>query len=504
MEEKKLAVVLKGLKKYFPGTKALDWKEDDTIEIYAGEIHGLVGENGAGKSTTFQILMGIYDMTGGAISLFGKDYKPANVHEAEEAGISIIMQQPNFAYNLSVAENIFMGQDKRFTNKLGLIDWKKQNEAAAEILKKCKYDNIKPTDILSDLGYEETKQVEIARALSSNPKVLLVDETSAAISKTSVESLYALLRELAAKGCAVIYISHFIDEVYALCDRVSILRDGKLITKMEINENVNSDIIIKNMVGRDVSLESYRSEDQSSIKDVMFELKGYSKQGSFHDIDMTVRSGEIVGIAGLGGCGSEALGKAIFGYEPADSGEMIFRSKTISPKSCLQAMKEGIGYIPKDREKEGLFLNYDSVMNISSANLKNMRKKGLIDKKKERQLAVDSIKRFLIKTPDETYPVSSMSGGNRQKVAISRWVVNNTELLIVCSPTRGVDVGAKYEIYGILEELKNQGKGIILISDEMPELIGMSDRIYCMRNGMISGELDRSEVTEELLAFRMV
>lgn len=504
MEEKKLAVVLKGLKKYFPGTKALDWKEDDTVEIYAGEIHGLVGENGAGKSTTFQILMGIYDMTAGEISLFGKDYKPANVHEAESAGISIIMQQPNFAYNLSVAENIFMGHDHQFTNKAGLIDWKKQNAAAAEILKKCKYDNIKPTDILSDLGYEETKQVEIARALSTNPKVLLVDETSAAISKKSVESLYSLLRELAAKGCAVIYISHFIDEVYELCDRVSILRDGKLITKMEINEQVSSDVIIKNMVGRDVSLESYRSEDQGSIGDVMLELKSFSKKGSFQGIDMIVRCGEIVGIAGLGGCGSETLGKAIFSYETADGGTMMFKGKQIRPKSPLQAMKAGFGYIPKDREKEGLFLNYDSVMNISSANMKNVCKRGMINHKLEKQIAVDSIKRFLIKTPDETYPVSDMSGGNRQKVAISRWVVNDSELLVVCSPTRGVDIGAKYEIYGILEELKNQGKGIILISDEMPELIGMSDRIYCMKNGVISGELSRAEVTEELLAALMV
>lgn len=504
LEDKQAAVVLKGLKKYFPGTKALDWKDEDTVEIYAGEIHGLVGENGAGKSTTFQILMGIYDMTEGEISLFGENYKPANVHEAEAAGVSIIMQQPNFAYNLTVAENIFMGHDNQFTNKMGLIDWKKQNEAAAEILKKCKYDNIKPTDVLSNLSYEETKQVEIARALSTNPRVLLVDETSAAISKKSVESLYSLLRELAANGCAVIYISHFIDEVYALCDRVSILRDGKLITKMKINEQVSSDVIIKNMVGRDVSLESYRSEDQSSIGDVMLELKDYSKKGSFDGIDLVVHSGEIIGLAGLGGCGSEALGKAIFGYEPADSGTMIYKNEKINPKSCLQAMRYGIGYIPKDREKEGLFLSYDSVMNISSANMKNMCKRGIINQKEERQVAIDSINRFLIKTPDESYPVSDMSGGNRQKVAISRWVVNDSDLLIVCSPTRGVDVGAKYEIYGILEELKNQGKGIILISDEMPELIGMSDRIYCMKNGVISGELDRSEVTEELLAIRMV
>ena len=247
MEKNKSAVVLRGLKKYFPGTKALDWDEDDIIEVKAGEIHGLVGENGAGKSTLFQILMGIYDMTDGQMELFGKPYKPKSVYDAEKAGLSIIMQQPNFAYNLTVAENIFLGQDKKFLNKAGMIDWKRQFEAAKEVLRKFKFDHISPTALLSELGFEETKQVEIARALSSEPKVLLVDETSAAISKSSVDTLYQLLKEQRDKGCAVIYISHFIDEVHELCDRVSILRDGRLITKLEINASVSPDFIIQNM-----------------------------------------------------------------------------------------------------------------------------------------------------------------------------------------------------------------------------------------------------------------
>lgn len=504
MEEKKVAVVLKGIKKYFPGTKALDWDEDDTIEIKAGEIHGLIGENGAGKSTTFQLLMGISQKTAGEITLFGEPYNPKNVHEAEVAGFSIIMQQPNFAYNLTVAENIFIGQDKKFTNKLGFIDWKKQNAAATEILKRFGYDHIKATDVLSDLGFEETKQVEIARALSLNPRVLLVDETSAAISKSAAENLYKLLREQRDKGCAIIYISHFIDEVYELCDRVSILRDGKLVTKMEINDQVVPDMIINNMVGRDVSKSTYRSEDNSSIGDVLVETKNLSKIGDFEGVDISVRKGEIVGIAGIGGCGSDVFGKVLFGYLPSTKGEIYYEGKPIKIRSPLEAMKHKFGYIPKDRDKDGLFLIYGSTMNISSTNMKNVSKNMIINHKKEKEIADDSIKKFLIKTPNVLTPLSDLSGGNRQKVAIARWVVNDSNFLIVNSPTRGVDIGAKYEIYKILEDLKNQGKAILLISDELPELVGMSDRVYCFKKGMVSGEFSRKEFSEESLAARMV
>ncbi len=498
------AVVLKGIKKYFPGTKALDWEPEDTIDIRAGEIHGLVGENGAGKSTLFQIIMGIYDRTAGSMEVFGEPYDPKGVREAEKAGVSIIMQQPNFAFNMTVAENIFMGRDKEFTNRIGLIDWKKQNDAAAEILHRFKYDHIKPTDVLSDLGFEERKQVEIARALSNNPRVLLVDETSAAISKESVDNLFQLLKEQKEKGTAVIYISHFIDEVYSLCDRVSILRDGKLITKMDVSDTT-PELIIQNMVGRDVSDAVYRDEDNSSIGEVMLETVNFSKGEDFQNINLTVRSGEIVGIAGIGGCGSDIFGKALFGYEKSTGGKIIYKGKEIQIKSPLQAIRNGIGYIPKDRDKEGLFLIYDAVLNISAANMKKMSHHSVIDHKLEQKVAKDAIQQFLIKTPSELTPVSDLSGGNRQKVAIAKWIANDTEFLIVNSPTRGVDVGAKYEIYKILENLKNEGKGILLISDELPELLGMSDRIYCFKKGVVSGEFNRNELfTEEAVATKMV
>ncbi len=499
------AVAFKGIKKYFPGTKALDWDNDDVLEILPGEIHGLVGENGAGKSTLFQVLMGIYQRTAGEIYLFGEPFNINNPHQAEEAGISIIMQQPNFAYNMTVAENIFMGRDNRFTNKLGIIDWKEQNNEAQKLLDKYDYSHINSTDILGSLGFEERKQVEIVRALSVNPKVLLVDETSAAISKESVENLYKLLRDQKASGTAVIYISHFIDEIYELCDRISILRDGKLITTTKV-EDTTPEMIISNMVGRDISGESYRSDDRSSIKGPLLEVKNFSKKGSFKNINLYVREGEIIGIAGIGGCGSGPFGKALYSYEKIDSGELIYKGKKEQIRSPLEARQKGIGYIPKDRDRDGLFLIYDSVLNISSANLKKVSRRGVINHKIEQDSAEDAVKRFRIKTPSIFTTISNLSGGNRQKVAIARMATNDSDLLIINSPTRGVDVGAKYEIYRIIEKLKNDGKGIILISDELPELLGMCDRLYCFRNGVISKEFIRNgeDFNEEAVVAAMV
>jgi len=498
------AVVFKGIKKYFTGTKALDWDAEDVMEVFPGEIHGIVGENGAGKSTLLQILMGIYDSTDGEISVFGNEYKPKTTRDAEAAGISIIMQQPNFAYNMTVAENIYMGHDKKFTNGLRLIDWKKQNEAASGILREYNYGHIKPTEILRNLSFEERKQVEIARALSIRPRILLVDETSAAISRESVENLYELLRNLRNQGTAIIYISHFIDEVYALCDKVSVLRDGKLVAKMTVSETSPS-MIINSMVGRDISGENYRSEDNSSIGDVVLDVRNLSSHDSFRDVNLTVKQGEIVGIAGIGGCGSDNLGRALFGYEKVTGGEIYYKGVRITIESPMKATKNRIGYIPKDRDLEGLFLIYNIILNNSSANLAKMNKNGIMKGAEEKAAADKSIEQLRIKAPSAATTVENLSGGNRQKVAIAKWLANESDLLIFNSPTRGVDVGAKYEIYKILEELKNRGKAIILISDELPELIGMSDRIYCLKKGTVSGEFDRVDgFTEESVIVKMV
>ncbi|MPM11149.1 Ribose import ATP-binding protein RbsA [bioreactor metagenome] len=497
------AVVLKGIKKYFPGTRALDWDEEDTAEFCAGEIHGLVGENGAGKSTLFQVLKGIYDKTAGEMTLFGEPYDPRTPLDAEKAGISIIMQVPNFASYLTVAENIFLGQDRKFT-KLGVINWKEQNKKAAEVLKKCHFEHIRPTDVLENLSFEERKQVEIARALSLDPKVLLVDETSAAVSKDSVESLYELLREQRDKGVAVVYISHFIDEVHALCDRVTVLRDGRLVDKMNVAD-ITEQMIINSMVGRDISSSSYRSEDSSSIGEIMLRVKDFTMEPVFRNINLNVRAGEIVGIAGIGGCGSEEFVRAIFGYETVKSGEMIYKGKSRVMKSPCEAIANNIGYIPKDRDNEGLFLLYDLVWNISSAKVKACAKKGMVDLKGEKAEAQEAVEKYRIKTPGIYTHLEDLSGGNKQKVVIAKWIRNNSDLLMACSPTRGVDVGVKYEIYKFLEIQKNEGKAILLTSDELPELIGMCDRIYTFKNGEVTYEFRRTDgFSEEAILSRMV
>ena len=497
-------ITFKGIKKYFSGTKALDWNPDDTVEVMPGEIHGLVGENGAGKSTLIQLLMGIYERTAGEIIYQGAPFISNSVLDAKSAGISIIMQQPNLAHNLTVAENIFLGQDKRFRNKLGLINWKMQNEEAAEVLNRVDYPHIKPTSVISKLGFEERKQVEIAHALAINPKVLLVDETSAAISKVSVDKLYNQLREQRDKGVAVIYISHFIDEVYDICDRISILRDGKYIDTLKVEETT-PDMIISKMVGRDISMESYRSDDNSSIADEVLDVRKLTRTGEYEDIDLKMHAGEIVGIAGIGECGSEELGRTLFGCLVPTSGEVFYKGKPLRLNIPADAVALKIGYLPKDRDREGLIAKFSIAMNMSSANLRNLTKYGIIDQKNEKRLADEYVQRFKVMTPSIMTNILNLSGGNRQKVAIAKWAVNHSDLLIVNSPTRGVDVGAKYEIYKILEEAKNEGKAILIISDELPELLGMSDRIYILRKGRVSAEVKRGEAfAEETVMAHMV
>ena len=510
MAEKRTVMTLRGIKKHFPGTKALDWKESDELEIKSGEILGLVGENGAGKSTLFQVIMGIYSKTAGSMTLFdesapeGRPYEPKNVHDAEDEGIAIIMQQPNFAKNISVSENIFLGQSEKFKNRAGLINWKKQNAAADELLEKFGISHIKSTDILSRLSYEDTKLVEITRALSGNPRILLVDETSAAVSKDSVEKLYSLIRKQRDEGCAVIYISHFIEEVYRLCDRVCVLRDGKLSIQMDIDESVSPGRIIKHMVGRDMAGAVYRQSDESTAGDVRIKTNDLCVSGALKNVNIKARAGEIVGVAGIGGCGSDELGRALFGDVKMSSGSISLDGEEITSLSPDRAIKKGIGYIPKDRDKEGLFLIYDLVMNISASALKEVKGRFAISRKKERKQAIESIDTFSIKTPSEATHISDLSGGNRQKVVIAKWAKENLDVLIVNSPTRGVDIAAKYEIYRILEKLKDQGKAILLISDELPELIGMSDRIYCLKQGEVSGEFERAGFSEEVLMEKMV
>ncbi len=486
-------LVLKGIKKYFPGTKALDWADDDVLEFKPGEIHGIVGENGAGKSTLVKIIMGIYHKTAGEMYLEDKLFKPKNALEAEKHNVSIIMQQPNILLNLTVAENIFIGRDSKFIGKTGLLKKRKQAEEARKVLDSLGFDNINETKYLSDLDYEGRKLVETARALSVEPKILIVDETSAAVSHDGAEKLYKMLRKLRDQGVAVIYISHFIKEVFDLCDNISILRDGKYIKSFDVKKTTQNEVI-SNMVGREINKDYYRENDAvGKLGAKMVEIKNLSKEGAFKNISFDVSEGEILGIGGIGGCGVEELGRILFGTYPPNSGDIIYKGKKIHFNSTNTALKNNIGYVPKDREKEGLVVNFSIKENISSASLKNLSNMGFVNRNKERDIAGKSAKALRVKANSIEETVESLSGGNRQKVAIAKWVSNDSDLLIMNSPTRGVDVAAKQEIYKFIESLKKQGKAIILISDELPELIGMSDRIIIMRKGEITGSFTRDE-----------
>lgn len=482
---------LRGIRKAFPGTRALWWNDADVIGVRPGEIHGLVGENGAGKSTLFQAIMGIYPLDGGSMTFEGEAYEPRNFRDAERAGISIIMQQPNTFENMTVAENIFAGRDRQFQTAVKTLRTKQQVKAAQAILDATGFATINAGRKLCDLSFEERKEVEIARALSAKPKVLLVDETSAAVSREAVETLFDVIRRQRDLGVSVIYISHFIEEVFELCDRASVLRDGRLISTRVVAE-VNPRQIIEDMVGRDLSAETYRATGAYPDSTPALKTTGFSGE-AFENVDFEVDTGAIVGIAGIGGCGSEEFGRAVFGSAGPVRGRLELFGRPVHFHNAGDALAHGVGYIPKDRDREGLVAMFNIVQNVSSANLRNMSTFGWMRSGKEQSVAKRYIDAFRIKTPSPETKVASLSGGNRQKVVMAKWVANSCDVLVVNSPTRGVDVGAKYEIYKILDELRMAGKAIVVISDDLPELVGLCDRLYTFRSGRVSGIFDRSE-----------
>lgn len=501
-------ISVKGIKKYFSETKALDWDPEDKIDFYPGEIHALVGENGAGKSTLVQILTGIYRPDAGEMILGHDPYSPASLLEAEKHGISIIMQAPNILPNLTVAENIFIGRDSEFAT-FGFSKKRLQRAKAQELLRELKYSKISPDDMLRDLNFEDNKLVEIARALSIHPKILVVDETSAAVSRLSAEKLYEVLRQQRNAGVAIIYISHFIEEIFELSDKISILRDGKLI-KTKNTRAANREEIITNMVGREIKVKDgfYRSDNGTDMyeKKKVLEVEGLNKKGAFEDITFDVRQGEIVGIGGIGGCGFIELGGAIFGAIKDKSGTIKIDGEPRNIQAPTDGIQARISYIPKDRDLQGLYLSFPIRENITSIFLKeHFARKGFIKFAQEKKYASERKELLKIKANSIEDKVLNLSGGNRQKVAIARWLSTDSRILIFNSPTRGVDVMAKQEIYRAIDVLRLQGKAIILISDDMLELIGMCDRIFTMRNGRITKEFNRKNgFAEEALMEMMV
>jgi ABC-type sugar transport system ATPase subunit len=498
---------MENVSKSFPGVKALD---NVSLHVHAGEILGLIGQNGAGKSTLMKILSGVYTIDEGTIHLEGKATQINNPHHAQELGISIIFQELNLMPNLSVMENIFVG---RAPGPRFFFSRSATEEAAQQILDRLKL-TIKPTAIVRTLSVAEQQMVEIAKAISRQVKVIIMDEPTSSLSETEVETLFAVMRDLRAQGIGVIFISHRLDEVLEVCDRVTVLRDGTLVGDVEEirSGNVTKDQLIRLMVGR--SLETFFHADETdgaaearAAGDVVLEVRNLARRGNALDpnaevlknISFALHRGEILGLAGLVGAGRTELVRTIFGADKRLSGEILVEGKTVDILSPEDAIALGIGLLPEDRKGQGLVLLQDVRNNMTLANLRALSSMGFVRRSDERTLVGEYIDRFSIRTPSQEQRIVNLSGGNQQKVVISKWLMVQPKILIMDEPTRGIDVGAKSEIFELMHQLAQSGISIILISSEFPELLAMADRIVCMTEGRVTGELMRSEATLESL-----
>ncbi len=474
--------------KAFPNVKALD---DVSLDIRAGEILAFVGENGAGKSTLLKILSGDYQPDSGTITLDGKEVSFPNPLSARKAGIRVIYQEPEIIPWVSVPENIWVGE---LPKKFGFIDRSRLNELVHQSLVEYGFENALSTDLMGyELSSAQRQLVEIMRTLKSGVRVLALDEPTSSLTDDEVERLFKLVRKLRDQGVAIVYVSHRLNEIKRLCDRVAILRDGKLVAVRQVSE-VSENEIVSLMVGRELSDVFRRRvvEDQHRV----LEVKNLSS--TWHrDINFYVNAGEIVGFSGLVGAGRTELAKVIFGVDRKTGGQILLEGQEVNIKHPVEAIAKGIGFAPEDRKREGLVLIRSVLENASMAILRQLTRFRFVRRQLERDTVTGYVEKLRVQTPSVEQEVGKLSGGNQQKVVLARWLAVKPKVLILDEPTRGIDVGAKAEIYQLLDELANQGIAIILISSELPEILGLSDRIYVMQNGRIRGELSREEATEE-------
>ncbi|GLQ76123.1 ribose ABC transporter ATP-binding protein RbsA [Vibrio penaeicida] len=480
---------LSDIEKAFPGVKALD---KASLKVYPGRVMALLGENGAGKSTLMKVLTGIYSKDSGAIRYQDKSATFKGPRDSQQAGISIIHQELNLIPELTIAENIFLGREQ--TNKFGRIQWRKMYEAADALLARLNVKHSSKT-LLGDLSLGEQQMVEIAKALSFESKVIIMDEPTDALTDTETESLFRVINELRDQGCGIVYISHRLKEIFEICDDITVLRDGKFIGECAVNET-NEDGLIEKMVGRKLE-EQYPRVDVNH-GDVCLEVRGLTGSG-VHDINFALNRGEILGVSGLMGAGRTELMKVIYGALPIERGVINLNGKTINPVSPQDGLSNGIAYISEDRKGDGLVLGLSVKENMSLCALDQLTKGVQIQHGDEAIAVEDFIQLFNIKTPTRDQIIGNLSGGNQQKVAIAKGLMTKPKVLILDEPTRGVDVGAKKEIYQLINKFKSEGMSIILVSSEMPEVLGMSDRILVMHEGRISGEFDAKDADQEKL-----
>ena len=486
-------VSMKDIVKTFPGVKALDHVN---FELRSGEVMALLGENGAGKSTLMKILSGVYTKDSGTMTIFGTEYENLTPKQAQAVGVAIIHQELNMCRHLSVAENMFLGREK--VNGIVLNDREMEAEAA-KILGDLKID-IDPRQTVGDLPVSKQQMVEIAKALSIHAKILIMDEPTSSLTAKEIEELFRIIRQLKADGCGIVYISHRLEELKAIVDRVTIMRDGQYITDGNFKD-MTMDQIIANMVGREIKEQFPRVSCPKGKK--IFEVKNLNAGHLVRDINFSLYEGEIVGFAGLMGAGRTETTRAIFGVDPKTSGEIFLDGKEVKISCPMDAIKAGIVLAPEDRKKDGLCTKLSIRHNLALPNLDLICSKlGVISRKQEDDLCEKAVKDLLIKTPTVEVNAGNLSGGNQQKVVFAKVLEADPSILILDEPTRGVDVGAKAEIYQIMDELTKQGKSIILISTDLPEVIGMSDRVVIMREGYTVLEIDKSELNQEkILAY---
>ncbi len=474
--------------KSFPGVRALD---DVTLEVRAGEVHALVGENGAGKSTLMKILTGALPKDAGVIRLDGREVSIQSPADALALGISMIHQELTLIPYLDVGQNIFLGREPLLP--FGRIDWKTLYEQARQQLQKMEID-LDPHRTVADLSIAQQQMVEIAKALSGQARLIIMDEPTSSLSERETEKLFELIRSLRRQGVTIIYISHRIEEIFEIADRVTVLRDGKYVGTYKVSEVTPADLVRK-MVGRDI--QELFQKQEAEKQNVVLEVKHLTGAGCLQDISFGLRRGEILGLAGLVGSGRTRLSRALFGAEQIEHGEIWIEGQRVTMDSPETAIRHGMGLVPEDRKSQALFLNMAVEANIVISALPHLARAGVIDHPRAHALALEYAKKLDIRTPSLSQLAKNLSGGNQQKTVIARWLTLNPRILILDEPTRGIDVGAKAEIHALMSQLAKQGMGILMISSELLEVLGVSDRILVMREGRTAGEFLRGQATED-------
>lgn len=480
---------MRGITKQFPGVLALD---KVSLSIYPGKVLALVGENGAGKSTLMKVLSGVHKMDAGEILLNGKPVTIGNPLASRQMGISIIYQELSVLNNMDIAENIFVGRERK---KNGMVDKKAQHEEARRLLARVGL-SIDTHTRVGKLSTAQKQMVEVAKALSFDAKLIIMDEPTSSLTEKETAMLLDIIHKLRDEGVAIVFISHRMNEIFEIADEIAVMRDGQMVKQLPAEGTQEKDVIAA-MVGRDVHDLFVKAE--APIGDVALEVVGLSTKSLLKDISFKVHAGEIVGFAGLVGAGRSEVMRAVFGIDPRETGEIRVHGKPVRIESTVDALRAGLGFVPEDRKEQGLILKMSVRHNTSIAALSSVAKGWFIDRGAENALSDEYVAKLRVKTPSNEQKVMNLSGGNQQKVVIAKWMATHPAVLILDEPTRGIDVGAKKEIHALMSELARQGVAIIMISSELPEILGMSDRIYVMHDGRIRGELARENASQEAI-----